>query len=547
MDTPKFDFFGSDVWRNVGVAVEGAILDTAGYLQVAEPERGAIDTNVQVEFRNVNVKVDYSPTRNISTFIRTGYFREERDNAKKVTVAGAPQIPEGNDTTWKSLSGGVRMILPDSSTLQARLFGDVETFHSNFLAVPNLITRAIARQTLIQTVPTDGFGGMVQWSRAMGSRNFLSAGLDWRWVDGDSEEQVMDTLTGTTVVTQRVSGGTQRSLGAFVQDVLTPTDRLTMTLSLRLDNWRNYNAHNVETTVATGLPVPVSVLQPSGVITGSRPELPDRDDTSVSPRAGAMYRINDRVSAWGSLSGGFRAPTLNELYRQFRVGALLVLANDQLGPEDLFGGEAGLNITATNDLTLRTTYYDNRIENPVSNVTIGTNVQQRRNLGETRVRGFQTDAEYRVGLRWRAAAAYLFNHAKVTENPVNPELVGKYLQQVPKHRGSIQLTFSEPRYRQSGSRDSDGRHAVRRRSEREGRPQQWLCGAIAELRESRPARVHARGRHGLASPRTRRAGVLRRAESVRRGVLRPDQSHDHRIATTGARWCESAVRGTLVR
>jgi outer membrane receptor protein involved in Fe transport len=397
-----------------------------------------------VQFKNVNVKVAYSPTSRVNAFVRAGYFREERDNAKKVTVANAPQIPEANDTTWKSVSGGVRVLLPDASDLQARVFADFNRFHSNFLAVPNLVTRAIARRTLDQVVPTTGVGGMVQWSRGFGARNYFTAGTDWRWVDGDSEENAMDAVTGTTVVTRRVSGGIQRSLGFFVQDMFTPVDKLSITLSARVDRWRNYDAHNLETTVATGLPVPVVVL-PSGVITGSRPTLPDKEDTVVSPRAAALYRINDRVSAWGSLSAGFRAPTLNELYRQFRVGALLVLANDQLGPERLLGGEAGLNISATDDVTIRTTWYDNRIENPVSNVTIGTNQQQRRNLGKTRVRGFQSDIEYRLGSSWRFAGGYLFNNAKVTENASNLELVGKFLAQVPKHRGSLQIAFTDPR------------------------------------------------------------------------------------------------------
>jgi hypothetical protein len=52
----------------------------------AAPERGPIDTNATVEVRNFNTKVDYNPTSNISTFFRVGYFREERDNAKKVNL-----------------------------------------------------------------------------------------------------------------------------------------------------------------------------------------------------------------------------------------------------------------------------------------------------------------------------------------------------------------------------------------------------------------------------------------------------------------------------
>jgi outer membrane cobalamin receptor len=441
--TPKFDFFGSDVWRNFGFAVEGGFFDTDGYPQVAEAERGPIDTDVTVEFRNFNTKVDYNPTSNISTFVRVGYFREERDNAKKVIFPNNPTIPEANDTSWTAVSGGVRMILPDSSSLQARVFGDVETFRSNFLAVPDLIARDQARVTLNQRVPTNGFGGMVQWSRALGTRNFLSAGTDWRWVDGDSEEDAMNA-TSTAVATHRVSGGTQRSYGVFVQDVFTPTDRLSLTMSLRVDDWKNYDGHNLETNAFTGQPVPPGTN--NGVPTGNQPNLPDRKDTAVSPRGGAMYRISDKVSVWGSVSGGFRAPTLNELYRQFRVGALLVLANNQLGPENLVGGEAGVNLIATENVTVRGTWYINGIENPVSNVTVGLNTQQRQNLGRTKVQGFQTDLEYRLGTRWRVAGAYLFNDAKVTENEANPELVGNYLPQVPQHRGSIQFVYSDPRY-----------------------------------------------------------------------------------------------------
>lgn len=435
-NTPKADFVGGDVWRNVALAVDGSVFDTGGYPIVAEGERGPVDTKAKVEFRNINVKTDYSPTPNVSAFVRAGYFREERDNAKKVTVIGAPEIPEANDTTWKSLSGGVRVLLPDSSDLQARLFGDFETFHSNFLAVPNLATRAIGRMTLDQRVPTDGFGWMVQWGRAFGTGHFVSAGTDWRWVDGDSMENAMDQVTGTTIVTRRVSGGTQRSVGLFVQDMFSPLPDVTITAGARIDNWNNYDAHNLETTVATGLPT-----------AGHRETLPDKSDTVVSPRLAALYHLTDRVSGWAAISSGFRAPTLNELYRQFRVGALLTLANDQLGPERLVGGEAGVNIAASRNVTVRTTWFDNRVKNPIFNVTRTdlVNTQQRQNLGKTRIRGIQSDLQYRVGTAWEFSAGYAYSNARVSENPANLALVGKFLPQVPKHRASVQAMFTDPR------------------------------------------------------------------------------------------------------
>ena len=112
---------------------------------------------------------------------------------------------------------------------------------------------------------------------------------------------------------------------------------------------------------------------------------------------------------WGDLGWGFRAPTLNELYRQFRVGTVLTLANNQLGPERLVGGEAGVSVVPVRNLTWRATWFDNRVKDPVSNVTlttVGANVtQQRQNLGRTRIPGVQTDVEYRLGARLALSAA----------------------------------------------------------------------------------------------------------------------------------------------
>ncbi len=103
------------------------------------------------------------------------------------------------------------------------------------------------------------------------------------------------------------------------------------------------------------------------------------------------------------------------------------------------------------NLTWRATWFDNRVKDPVSNVTlttVGANVtQQRQNLGRTRITGVQTDVEYRARRRTgRVGGGYLFNHARVTEFATNPALVGKSLAQVPRHRGSLQVEYTNPRY-----------------------------------------------------------------------------------------------------
>ncbi len=437
-NSPKVDFFASDRWNRVGVAVEGSFFNTDGFPIVAARERGPIDNNADVDYRNVSAKLEYTATDRLNAFFRGGYFTENRNNAK---------IGEVNDTRWTSANGGVRLRLPDESDLQAHVFVDVEKFHSTFLAVTNsATTRNLVRLSTDGRVPTNGVGGMVQWSKSIRGSHVFSTGGDWRWVDGDSQEDSYGAATPTVIVppvtiqpvptVQRVGGGTQQSLGAFAQDVFTPASKLVVTLSARVDRWRIYDSHSLETTAATGLPT-----------ANNRPSLPDKDDTVVSPRVAALYHVSDRVTGWGALSSGFRAPTLTELYRQFSVAAVVTRPNNQLGPERLVGGEAGITVAPARNVTVRATWFDNRVRNPISNVTIGVNLQQKQNLGRTRIWGIQSDVEYRIGSSWRLSGAYLYDQAKVTDGGItNAALVGKFLPQVPKHRGSAQVAYSNAKY-----------------------------------------------------------------------------------------------------
>jgi hypothetical protein len=126
------------------------------------------------------------------------------------------------------------------------------------------------------------------------------------------------------------------------------------------------------------------------------------------------------------------------------------------GPERLKGGEAGVRVEATRNVSFRSTWYDNRVEEPgcqrhdrhqpAAAAEPGTHAHPR--LAERR-RGAAITSHVRV------AAGYLLNDAKVTEynpaplpgvTPVN--LVGLYLPQVPKHRGVVLGRVPESALRQ---------------------------------------------------------------------------------------------------
>jgi iron complex outermembrane receptor protein len=440
--SPKLDLFASDVFGKVGITGNASAFDTDGFKQVVPSEAGLVDTNATVKYQNYNVKLDYNPNGNMNLFVRGNYFDEHRNNAKVATANGTPPgtpngTPEDNDTTAESFAAGLRTLLPDQSNFQTTLFWDSVDYDQTFLAIAAVsgVQRASGRLTTSQRVPTKNFGGMAQWGKSIAMQHYFSAGSDWRWVDGDSTDLSYDAVTGTTVTLTRVAGGTQTSIGGFAQDIYSPTQQLTITASVRYDHWRNYDGKNTETNPDGSHP------------STSRPTLPERSDDVPSPRIAALYRLTSNVSAWGDWSMGFRAPTLNELYRQFRLGAILTLANEELGPERLRGGELGVSVGLPHNAIVRTTWYDNRMEDPVGtkqrlDIQANGNTLQRVNLGRTRIWGLQTDADVRLNKYVRFSGGYLYNQAKVTENPIDPALVGKYLVQVPVHRGSIQAIYT---------------------------------------------------------------------------------------------------------
>ncbi|HET9129810.1 MAG TPA: TonB-dependent receptor, partial [Terriglobia bacterium] len=321
-----------------------------------------------------------------------------------------PGVPEGNDTRWLSANSGVHAMLPDGSDLQVAVNTNFEEFHSNFLAVPAANPpRSVSRQTLTQRVPVNSVNGMAQWTKTLGGRNILTVGFDSTWVEGTTNETAFGTTGAITLF--RIAGGSQQFYGGFVQDMIAVTPKLRVTLSGRLDHWKNYDASKSETDV-NGNPLPTSAV------------FADKSNSVGSPHGAALYKFNDRVSAWAGISWGFRAPTLNELYRQFSVGTTLTTANDQLGPERLFGYEGGINVEPIRNLTWRNTFFDNDFNHPISNITIATNganiTQQRQNMGQAHVWGIQSDAEYRMFTYWKWNAAYIYDVARVAKFDANP-------------------------------------------------------------------------------------------------------------------------------
>jgi len=152
----------------------------------------------------------------------------------------------------------------------------------------------------------------------------------------------------------------------------------------------------------------------------------DRDGWEATGRLGVAYRAGDTVTLRTAAYRGWRLPTLNELYRPFRVGADATAANAALDPERLTGAEAGIDLVLDR-LSVRTTGYWNRLRGAIANVTIANGpgtfpgvgfvsaagvYRQRQNLDAVEARGIEIDARYAIR-GFSLSASYAFADSRV--------------------------------------------------------------------------------------------------------------------------------------
>ena len=349
-------------------------------------------------------------------------YGEDREN-------GTPL--QTNDTRTGLGALGFDWGAPERGRGVVRLWGETQVFHQAFTAVS--ADRSREDLTRTQRVPADAFGLSAQWGRVLGSRHRLLAGAEAREVRGTTEETVYARGTPTTAVE---AGGTERSGAVFLQDLFQAHPRLLLAGALRVDAWAHRDGRSVTTPLATSVSTTTA--------------FPDRSETALSPRLGLSFRASPALSLLASGYGAFRGPTLNELYRSFRVGDTLTLANPALEAERLWGGEAGA-LATRGPVSLRLTAFDAEVEGAVANVTVttapGLVTRQRRNVAGVRSRGLEAEAEWLVAARGVLTAGYALTDARVRSFPEDPTLEGRRVPQVPRHQVTLQARYAAPRWR----------------------------------------------------------------------------------------------------
>ncbi len=372
----EIDAAGSYVFRgHWALSVTSRDFLTNGWYIVPRRIQGPVDRPADVAFAAGTLRLDYLGPRD-RVFLRADVLAEDRDNG---TVLQKNSTGTGTlAAAWSHQS--------DADTFSALGWYTIENYHATFSSIN--AARSVERLTSTQSVPAASTGGAVYWRHGGPHWNLLAGG-DFTRSEGYSHEVFYPGAS-------KVSGGTLTQGGAFAQGDFT-VGRVRLFAGFRGEDAANGTAF----------------WSPSGGLTAG------------------FGHLRLRASA----NRAFRAPTLNELYRDFRVGNVVTLANAALRPETLAGAEAGadwLGRRTSLSLTLYRNRLDGLIVNATQSVTPLLITRQRDNLGSALARGVEAKLARALG-PLRFEAAWLLADSRVAS--------GLRLPQVARQQGSAQLLY----------------------------------------------------------------------------------------------------------
>jgi outer membrane cobalamin receptor len=362
MSTGRVSLFGGGRTQGWTYSAAGEWFSTAGYIPVAVEQnpglapRGAVDSELASEHRSAMMSAGYQASNGWRVDAAGSVFEEDRLNATPASINATASRQIAVDA-----AGGVR-----GGLLMLRGFGGSQGYDQTFSAVN--ATRSSETLNRVQHVPTDVNGFGAQWIQPLGRHSLLFGG-EMRSIEGTNIETPY-SAQGVALVTTRTRG-TQRLGSGFAQATFNVSDRVTVVAGGQGNGWHTESTNS-----------------------GFRKTL-----GSFNPRGSFAYQVREGVAVRASAYRGFRAPTLNELYRGFRVGSTQTNPNEALLPERLTGGDGGVQISR-GAASARFTAFWNLLDDAITNVTLSTTptliTKQRANADKIRAAGVELEGNMRL-------------------------------------------------------------------------------------------------------------------------------------------------------
>jgi outer membrane receptor protein involved in Fe transport len=355
-----------------------------GFIPIVARNRGPVDRAAPYEQASANLRVVVGVAPDTEAQVTATAFTDSRERGF-----------DFSRNTSEGADAALRLVGRGRWSWQALAYVQTRNFTSDFAAVN--AARTTATQSLAQyDTPATGWGGRLEIAPPLGDAITLRLGADTRQLTGKTME--FFTYVNAAPTRQREAGGQSGTTGVFA-DASIESGIVTVTLAGRLDWWTIQDGRLLETTIATG--APVTALR-----------FADRSGEELTGRAGVAVQAAEWLTLRTAAYRGWRLPTLNELYRPFRVGPDATAANALLNPERLTGVDAGFTLKPVRGLEIAVTGFWNRMEDTIANVTVAQGpgnfpgvgfvgvagfYRQRQNLDALEVWGWEVDARLRRG------------------------------------------------------------------------------------------------------------------------------------------------------
>ncbi len=365
--------------RGSGFAtLSGAYARGDGFTPTVAESRGPIDRPAPYEQASVALRTVVGIGAKTELQMNASAFTDARERGSVFT-----------DNKSEGADASVRIVGHGRWGYSALAYLQTRGFSSSFNSINAGRTTAI--QSLDQyNTPATGLGARIELLPPVGEHVTLRIGADVRDVSGKTQE--LYTFVAAAPTRRRQAGGSTRTTGVFADGSLIAGD-VTFSLGGRVDWWTIDGGYLLERPLGIG-PALTNLVYA------------DRDGSEVTGRGGVAWQPVEGVTVRGAAYRGWRLPTLNELYRPFRVGTDATAANALLSPERLDGIEGGVTFTPARTVSIAATYFYNRLKDAIANVTTLTPPQVlpgvttyriRQNLDAVRAHGFEIDASWRPG------------------------------------------------------------------------------------------------------------------------------------------------------
>lgn len=331
-------------WGRISLFGSASAEASDGWISVSPLQRGPADDKVTLDARSASLRAQFEPDDGTLISARIAAYREDRQSGLIGTASQASganaSLTAAHPKNGDSLGWRLQLWLNDSGFSQT--------------------SASIAPGRLSVTPSDDQYATpALGWGANAALRGGTPAfdweiGADMRAVHGASNEHY-SFVSGAYTMGRDLGG--DAFVGGLYGEGASRLGPWLLTLGMRADSWSSTNGHLIQTVLSNGA---VALDQHS----------PSRSGIVPTARAGIRYDVSEEFYVRSAAYEGFRAPSLNELYRPFRLGNNITEANAALAPERLYGvefGAGGSNGAFLWDLTA----FWNSLHDAITNVTIG--------------------------------------------------------------------------------------------------------------------------------------------------------------------------------